>query len=244
MLIDIQTVMWKEWREMLKQRSDIRGSFSLFVVIAAFSLFFPTQFGIDWVSSPAVVFFSGWFPFLLLTQIIADSFAGERERHTLETLLASRLSDRSILLGKVFAASSFGWFLTLLILIISLVAVNLLHGTGTFLFYTTSTMLGSIVLSFLGASLSAQIGVIISLRTSTVRQTQQILSLMAMSPIFLLVFVGQLISAKQKAALIDYFTTLGSMKIVFLFIVVLIVVNFLLFLIASLRFQRTRLILD
>ena len=36
--------------------------------------------------------------------MIADGIPGERERHTLETLLASRLSDRSILLGKVMAA--------------------------------------------------------------------------------------------------------------------------------------------
>ena len=33
-----------------------------------------------------------WFSLLLVINVVADSFAGERERHTLETLLASRLS--------------------------------------------------------------------------------------------------------------------------------------------------------
>jgi ABC-type Na+ efflux pump permease subunit len=43
--------------------------------------------------------------------MITDSIAGERERQTLETLLASRLPDRAILLGKVAAITLLGWLL-------------------------------------------------------------------------------------------------------------------------------------
>ncbi len=46
--------------------------------------------------------------------MITDSIAGERERQTLETLLASRLPDRAIVLGKIIAVTLFGWGLLLL----------------------------------------------------------------------------------------------------------------------------------
>lgn len=244
MLLDIQTVMWKEWREIRRQKSSLRDVVSLFIVLAFFSLFFPTQFGASWVSSPIVIFFSAWFPFLMVTSIVADSFAGERERHTLETLLASRLPDGAILSGKVLAASIFGWSLALLILIFSLISVNLQYSQGNFLFYNPPILLGSIILGFLGALLSAQTGVIISLRSATVRQAQQILSLLGMLPVFLLVFIGQIISAAQKAKFVNYFGALGLSLTVLLVVAALIAANLLLFWAASVKFQRTRLILD
>ena len=43
---------------------------------------------------------------------VPDPLPRERERHTLETLLASRLSDRAILLGKIGAAVGFEWVIT------------------------------------------------------------------------------------------------------------------------------------
>ncbi len=245
MLTDIQTMMWKEWREVFtQQKSNLRGSISGLIVFAYFSIFFPSQYGVEWVSSPIILLFSAWFPFLLVTQLIADSFAGERERHTLETLLASRLSDRSILVGKVLATSIFAWLFTLLILLVSLVTVNLQYNQGDFVFFSTPILIGTTVLSLSGALISSQIGVFISLRASTVKLAQQTLSLMAMAPILLIVLIGQLMSAKQKATLINYYTTLGMTQFVFLSIAILATVNLLLFFAASRRFQRTRLILD
>jgi ABC-2 type transport system permease protein len=52
-------------------------------------------------------------PLVLSAIMIAESLAGERERRTLETLLASRLSERAILLGKMSAAVLLGWMLLL-----------------------------------------------------------------------------------------------------------------------------------
>ena len=73
-------------------------------MIAVFGVFLPLQNGASWVTSPITMVYWAWMPLMLVTGVIADSFAGERERHTLETLLASRLPDRAILLGKVAAA--------------------------------------------------------------------------------------------------------------------------------------------
>lgn len=52
-------------------------------------------------------------PLVLSAIMIAESLAGERERRTLETLLASRLSERAILLRKMSAAVLLGWMLLL-----------------------------------------------------------------------------------------------------------------------------------
>jgi hypothetical protein len=108
LISDVWTVMWKEWRELLIQRVRLRGgALSLLVVVAVFSIVLPLQIGSDWVESPMVLFFAGWVPFVSTAHVVADSFAGERERHTLETLLASRLSNQAILFGKVCTAVSY-----------------------------------------------------------------------------------------------------------------------------------------
>ena len=47
------------------------------------------------------------FPCMLAASVCGDAFAGERERRTLETLLATPLSEFSILVGKLAAAVCF-----------------------------------------------------------------------------------------------------------------------------------------
>jgi ABC-2 type transport system permease protein len=61
---------------------------------------------------------------------LGDAIAGERERHTLETLLASRISDRAILLGKVIVTTGYAWGTALLGLLFGLFVANLSKGQG------------------------------------------------------------------------------------------------------------------
>ena len=117
MIGDVLTVAWKEWRELFQLGGSHRGGrFSLVILIGVFGVFLPLQSGAEWVQSPATVFYWGWVPLMLVGSAVADSFAGERERHTLETLLASRLPDRAILLGKMLAAVAYGWGLVMVML--------------------------------------------------------------------------------------------------------------------------------
>lgn len=48
----------------------------------------PAQSGSTWTTSPSTPFLIAWVTLGLVVSMTADSFAGERERHTLETLLA------------------------------------------------------------------------------------------------------------------------------------------------------------
>ena len=248
MIFDVWTVMWKEWKELLVQRGSLRGGLlSLLIVVAFFSVIPPLQMGSGWVDSPIVLFLSGWVSFFLVSSIVADSFAGERERHTLETLLASCLPDRAILLGKVCMAVSYGSGLMLLVLVLGLVTVNLASGHGTPLVYQGIIGLGSVGLSLLGALLAASAGVLVSLRAPTVRQAQQTLSFAAI--LLLLVPYGlvqgsRILSIEWPVNLISAIATSNVTEIVIIVMVILGLIDIGLVALALVRFQRSRLILD
>ncbi len=100
---DILTMVWKESKDLLFQggwRSLIRP----LIVVGIMGIYLPLQFGPQWVDlTPIGMILLLWIPFFVIISFVGDVIAGERERHTLETLLASRMPDRAILLGKVVA---------------------------------------------------------------------------------------------------------------------------------------------
>ena len=108
-MADLRTVLWKELHEIPRQSSGRRGGpMGILVTIGIIGVFLPLQAGLRFLN-PSQLGIIIVLPVMLILAVIADSFAGERERHTLETLLASLLSDRAILFGKIVAAVSWGW---------------------------------------------------------------------------------------------------------------------------------------
>src|SRR5262245_29450021 len=185
MMTDLWTVMWKEWKEILFQRGSLRtGATGVLILLFVFGIFMPLQMGRTWVQSPMVLLYWTWVPLILVSGVVSDSFAGERERHTLEALLATRLSDQAILFGKLGAALGYGWGVTMACLLVGLVTVNLAHGQGELLFYPAVVGCGILALSLSGAGLVACAGVLISLRAASVRQAQQTLSITIMLLLF------------------------------------------------------------
>jgi ABC-2 type transport system permease protein len=120
--------------------------------------------------------------------MMADTFAGERERDTLEALLASRLPDRAIVLGKVAAVAAYGWCVTLLCWLAGWTSVRVAFGSEFAAAVTNPSFVLAwpILLSGLAAVFVASVGVFISLRAQSVRQAQQMLSV-AMLAILLVV---------------------------------------------------------
>lgn len=244
MTSDIITVIWKEIRELSLQRSGLRGGWAgLLILIAVFGILFPLQSGRDWLTTPTTILMWAWVPFILVNSVVADSFAGERERHTLETLLASRLSDRAILIGKICSAIAYGWGITLIGILVALLTINISFGAGNLLFFPLINGLAIFSLSFLVAWLAAGLGVLVSLRAASVRQAQQTLSLAFLFlfvPLLLLPMLPNSIQAMVTNALrgLD-FQTIGIIAAIFL-----LVIDLILFIIAQRRFNRARLILD
>ena len=244
MMTDILTIMWKEVRELILLRSGLRGGWmGLLVLIAAFGILLPLQSGREWLSAPTTVLLWAWVPFILVNSVVADSFAGERERKTLETLLASRLSDRAILIGKVCSAIAYGWGITLIGLIVALVTINIAFGAGEFLFFPPLIGLAIFLLSFLVAWLAAGLGVIVSLRAASVLQAQHTLSL-AFLFLFVPLLLLPLLPNELRVTVTNALSGLEIQMVGTILIVILLIVDVVLLLESMRRFVRARLILN
>lgn len=244
MIADILTVAGKELREILAF-GDTRGrsKYSLLVLLIIFGIVIPIQNGRDWVTSPINIMVWGWMPFLWVSGIVADLFAGERERHTLEALLATRLSDQSILFGKLLAALTYGFTLTWVIMIASLITVNIGFRDGGLLFYPLEMFAGALVFSLLISGLSACIGVLVSLRAGSVRQAQQAMSA-GMLVLFLPLMLIQFIPRTWLSAAENILQNVQPVQIAIWLALLLLGVELILIAIARRLFQRSKLILD
>ena len=151
------------------------------------AILLPWDSGLRWVESYVSLLIACAIPVLLVAMLIPNSFAGERERHTLETLLASRLPDWAILFGKVAIAVVFSWGVTLFLLLISLVTINILYGAGTLILFKPMVALAGLALSLLLAMFSAGVGVLISLKSNTTQEaTQKLIAILLLPPILML----------------------------------------------------------
>ena len=244
MIADIFNVAWKELREILTF-GDVRGrsKFSLVVMIVIFGIVIPLQNGRAWIDSPANVIVWGWMPFLWVSGVVADLFAGERERHTLESLLSTRLSDQAILFGKLFAALTYGFTLTWVIMLVSLLTINIAFGRSGLLVYPFPITLGAFVFSILISGLSASIGVLVSLRAGSVRQAQQMMSV-GMLLLFVPIMLIQFIPERFLIAVSNLLQSVRPVQIAVGIALFLLVLEVTLIAIARRLFQRSKLILD
>lgn len=234
---DILTIMWKEWKDSLFQggwRAWVRPG----LLIGILGVAEPLVGKLAWMElSPIELVVFLWFAFFVIISIVADAFAGERERHTLETLLASRMPDRSILLGKVAIVVLYGWGVMVIGLFLGALVDNLAHGNGQFVFYPIDMLLFTLLLSLLVGTLGASAGVLLSLRISTVRQVQQMLS------IGTLVLGGAVVALLQLLPR-DFFVTFTPDQILWMAAGVVVLLDVLLLAFTLARFQRAKLILS
>ncbi len=243
MLYDMITVASKDLKEIFVQRGSIRaGITNLLIVLAVIGILFPMQYGRDWVRSPLGLITTTWLPIFMSMGLIADAIAGERERNTLETLLASRLSDQAILFGKMLAAIIYGTGITLVGLLVGALTVNLqFPGAG---FYPLNLFFGVLLFSLLAMLLVTGIGVQVSLHASNVRQAYQ-----KMSFGFILIWLPLILGPQflPESILIQIATFLNSLNLTqaaLIAVGVLLAVDLFLVWLANARFKRSRLILD
>ena len=234
---DIWTMVWKESKDLLFQggwRSLIRPLF----VIGIMGIYLPLQFGPQWVAlTPLGMLLLLWIPFFVVISFIGDAIAGERERHTLETLLASRIPDRAILLGKIVATVLYAWGMGILSLLLGLVLVDLFRTQGNWMFYPLGLFVVALVLSLLAAVLATSAGVLVSLKVATVRQAQQILSVSTIVFVFGVTFLLRALPA-------NLFSSLNYAQFLLIVIAFLAVLDAILLGISLVSFQRSRLILN
>ncbi len=242
MIHDMWTVLRKEVQEIARMQDSRRFSLlGLFASPVLVGIVLPLQMGRAWVESPVAVFVWIWLPPFLTLSLVADAFAGERERHTLETLLATRLPDRAILFGKVAAAIAYGWGTTLLGLLVGLVTVNLAHGRGQLLIYAPVVLLASVVLTLLAAGLAASGGVLLSLRAATVRQVQQMMGLAIMVLALVPSLLVQALPRQWRLEVVPVMSSIDPVQVLLVVGAAVLLLDGVLLLAAVARFQRSRL---
>jgi ABC-2 type transport system permease protein len=240
---DLSTVLWKEWRSLMGGRAR-RQLLIIGGVLAAMSLIFPIEDGRGWVSDPVGMGILGIvMPMLVVSVIVPDAIAGERERHTLATLLASRLPDRAILYGKLGFAVVTGWLTGLFMLAVALVAANLSAAPPAPLLYEPEVLLAVLALGFLIAILAGGIGFFVSLRASTAQEAQQLAGVGMMTPLMLGSFVlVAVIGNDDLRAMLGGIGSLDPRLIVVAVLAAITIVDGALLVAADRRFRRGRLL--
>lgn len=246
LLGDAFTVLRKELYELVVVRSREPGRLLVtLVVMLLLGVLLPLYAGPFTLDQAWLLTLWAWAPVLLVASIVADSVAGERDNHTLETLMASRLPDRAILLGKVGAAVAYGWGLMLLTVVLSVVTVNLAWPGESLLLYRPLMAVGGGLLSLLASVLAASVGVLISLGADSLRQAQRrtwsaLLAILALQMIALPLLV-QLLHASWGITPATLLLAFESGTLVTVIAVVLAFVDVVLLSMATGSFQRRHL---
>jgi len=242
---DVFAMMWKERKSMFRARGRRSQTILTIIMPLLLAIYLPWQEGLAWFHNalsfvPVIVI-----PFILVGITIPDSFAGERERHTLGTLLASRLSDRSILTGKIAASVLFAWFATIAVLLLSALVVNVLNWDGSVMFYSGTVLAADLALSFLVALLTAGAGVLISMRIDTVQSAQQSLMMILMIPLVIVQIGGVVLLQTMggRGQIKAFFEGIELGEVALIVTVALLIIDLFLLVGAFATFRRSRLIL-
>jgi ABC-2 type transport system permease protein len=240
MFSDLRTMAWKEAKEQFRgqgKRSNYLRQLVAPVVLAAV---FPITWGPDWVNEFPALIIAFITPAVIVGVMIPDSFAGERERHTLNTLLASRLPDNAIFVGKMLLPILVGWGGALGLTAVSLVVVNIAHRESGLLLYSPVITTGIIFLSFLSATLMSGGGILTSLSASSAQEAAQRLMMFVLVPAMIVQIVPMLL----RDQIVKIINVLDGNQLLALFSGFLLVVDLVVFLLAKNKFKRSLLFLQ
>ena len=245
MATEFNTVLWKEWKEIVMERSGGAGSYRPLILIAVLGIFVPFRMPPERFFSPFPLLIYAFFAAVVVTAVIADSFAGERERHTLETLLATRLSDRAILFGKIAACIAYGWVMAMLCVVVGTVTENVANWNGHVMLYQDSaSWLVLLLAPPLTAGAVATAGVLVSLHAATVKQAQQTLMVAVLVLVAGSIFASNFLPMAWKNWFFGIWSVWSPASLVLGAAGVVLAIDLLLLLAGMARFQRARLVLD
>jgi ABC-type transport system involved in multi-copper enzyme maturation permease subunit len=248
---DISTVAWKELSE-VRAGSGGRGHRSaagivlvtLFVAVVIPFSAGTAEFGGLAVMSIGLLVAAMW----VLTSV-PDSFAGERDHRTLETLLATRLPAEAILAGKLLASVAVAAALGTVAIMLSVVASDVgtaVHGEeGDALSVPWLHMLLGFALAVLVAFALGNVGILVALRASSAMVAMRELGL-GLAGIAIAVSLGvQALPSGASSDLADVAADIGSLSPWVLAVgtaVVFVVLNAALFVVTRARFTRPKLV--
>jgi ABC-2 type transport system permease protein len=242
-------IMSKEWEDLksslFSHSNLLAGFWPVLLFCAAFGVYEPMKIGSDWLQSPMMVFsLSVLVPFVFIGFISPYSFVGERERGTLEPLLATPVSDQAILFGKIGIAVLCGWVVTVINLLLGLGSINFFQTNGGLLLYPPGIVIPTVVLSLLFSLLAAIVGTNSSLYAKTTLEAQRNFVMILFIPVLLpAFFIGPLGPDAWKAILFQIIPPLASANLFPVIIVLLLVIDCIIMAIVFSRFHRKKILL-
>jgi ABC-2 type transport system permease protein len=179
---DTVAVLEKELREVVGERQSRRGGFvQAIVIIAVMGVLYPASTVHFWLSPhPLAIVYFAFFPGVLAVTVAADAFAGERERKTLETLLATPLGEWAILLGKAAAAVIWSLAVTSVAFLCAIVTVNVVARPPGFFLPAPVLVAAALCGALASSTLLTGVAILMSMRIPVARSAQQMTSLLSM----------------------------------------------------------------
>lgn len=237
---DIKTILWKEMKSWMRYQGSRSRTIMTLISPLIIAIYFPISMESEWTQTYWPLVMAFLVPTMIAGLTVPDSFAGEKERNTLPTLLASRLPDRAILFGKMIFGIVTSWIAGLIMLVVALVVVNIAASEGQLLFYAPKVLIAFLGISLLMATVTTSAGVLISMRSSTAQEASQLLiSILLMPPMLLGVGATTLLMGNG-----DFIESLDGDLILLIVAGVLLVGSIGLTLAAMRRFRRARLVFD
>ena len=219
MIRDSLIVAEKELMELFATRSTKILIMQIGILGVIFGGFIPYSQGRYWIAETYLLGFHFVFvPFVVTFPFVTDCFAGERERKTLETLLATRLDEKALFLGKSLSVFAFSYVQVLMVVLIGMATINAYWwieagGKGLFL-YSPPAFFALFGLSAAMVALATEIGVFVSLRAESVRAAQRITGVISLAILLPLFFVLALLT-------LDWLSVMAGFGIVLLLTVLL-----------------------
>jgi ABC-2 type transport system permease protein len=239
---DVMTIIWKEIKEQ-GFRGGRRGKAGLIIFFGIFGVLFPLQWGTGWVTGLSGIILISWMPLLYASGVLADAVAGERERHTLDTLLATRLPGTAILGGKMAAGVIIACMYSWIIAVSGLIVTNIAFWNGKILMYPPAVLAAIILFPVLTAGFSGGITVHFSIRAETARDAQQFVSI-GIIVLFLPFLIFNFLNNRSQEQIITFLSGISWETVPVIAALILLVLDLLLFFTAAGRFTRENLSLE
>jgi len=245
---EIAAIMWKEWRQLLQRTGGKVWVFVLRILLSFvfIALIIPVE-----IENGAIVDYSWnlvWvtMPSVIVLGLVSFSFAGERETHTLPTLLASPLSDRALVLGKIGFPVIYGFVCSLIISLCLLLKINIVSDSRELILYSQESLISGLLTSWLVATFVGTLGVYTSMKAPTIRQAQTslVLTMLVVILLPLISFVASafLIPQDIKTNLIEFVAGLNSSTAIVIILLGLAVFDLILIFLVLKWFDRDKLL--
>lgn len=194
----LAAVVWKEWTELLRLDQGLRSVGVRVVGAGILGVVLAWRTGSSFGHDRDTILLLVQLTLLPTLPITPDSFAGERERHTLETLLATPIKEAELFLGKFIAILGFGVAFASLVTVLNAFVVAVRYGLPAVLRLSYGVLATGLGIGLLSAAILTGVGLILSVHVRSVRTANQISAYSLVA----LIFAGSAVSRSLPASLL------------------------------------------